>query len=74
MQVRGEGLVYGLEAVDAEAANRCVLEAYRGDGKRGVHFLGPLAKKVLRVSPPLTISAEELDEAGAILEDAWKRV
>lgn len=73
-QVRGEGLVYGVEVCDADTANRCVLEAYRGDGERGVHFLGPLAQKVLRVSPPLTITPEELDEAGALLEESWKRV
>ncbi len=72
--VRGEGLVYGVEMTDAETANRCVLEAYRGTGKKGVHFLGPLADKVLRVSPPLTITEKELDEAFAILRKAWRRV
>lgn len=72
--VRGEGLVYGVECVNAEAANRCVLEAYRGSGKKGVHFLGPLAQKVLRVSPPLVIAKEELDEAFDLLKQAWKRI
>lgn len=72
--VRGEGMVYGVEIRDADTAQRCVLEAYRGDGAHGVHFLGPLAGSVLRVSPPLVITAGELDEAFAALESAWARV
>ncbi len=72
--VRGEGLVYGVEIENAELANACVLEAYRGDGGNGVHFLGPLADKVLRVSPPLVITAEELDEAFALIETSWARI
>ncbi|MFO7974624.1 MAG: aspartate aminotransferase family protein [Candidatus Hydrogenedentota bacterium] len=72
--VRGEGLVYGLEIENAELANRCVLEAYYGVGNSGVHFLGPLAGKVIRVSPPLVISESEMDEAFAIIEEAWARV
>jgi 4-aminobutyrate aminotransferase-like enzyme len=73
-EIRGEGFVYGLEIADAETAGRCVLEAYRGDGARGVHFLGPLAGKVLRVSPPLVMTRAELDEALGLLEAAWARV
>ena len=72
--VRGEGLVYGVEIVDDATANQCVLEAYLGTGRKGVHFLGPLAGKVLRVSPPLIITKSELDEAFAIIEIAWKRI
>ena len=72
--VRGEGLVYGIEIENAELANRCVLEAYYGIGDIGVHFLGPLAGKVLRVSPPLVISESEIDEAFAIIEEAWTRI
>lgn len=72
--IRGEGLVYGIETVDEETANRCVLEAYRGSGGYGVHFLGPLAGKVLRVSPPLVITEAELASAFSILHQAWKRV
>ena len=72
--VRGEGLVYGVEMSDNETANRCVLEAYHGDGKTGVHFLGPLAGNVLRVSPPLVITREELDKAFVILKKAWARI
>ena len=72
--VRGEGLVYGVEIADPETANRCVLEAYRGSGKTGVHFLGPLADKVLRVSPPLIIAERELTRALSIVEKAWARI
>lgn len=72
--VRGEGLVYGVEMRDDATANACVLEAYRGAGRMGVHFLGPLAGKVLRVSPPLTISPEELSMALGVLSKAWTRI
>jgi 4-aminobutyrate aminotransferase-like enzyme len=72
--VRGEGLVYGIEMADDATAQRAVLEAYRGVNGKGVHFLGPLAGKVLRVSPPLTISKGELDEAFDVLHTAWGRV
>lgn len=72
--LRGEGLVYGIEMADDATAQRAVLEAYRGANGKGVHFLGPLAGKVLRVSPPLVISEEELNEAFAILDEAWADV
>jgi 4-aminobutyrate aminotransferase-like enzyme len=72
--VRGEGLVSGVEMSDPDTANACVLEAYRGAGDSGVHFLGPLAQKVLRVSPPLVISQAEVDEAFTILGQAWARI
>lgn len=72
--VRGEGMVYGVEIKDDLTAQRCVLEAYRATKRRGVHFLGPLAGKVLRVSPPLTITDDEQDEALELLQKAWKRI
>ncbi|HOV75570.1 MAG TPA: aspartate aminotransferase family protein [Candidatus Hydrogenedentes bacterium] len=72
--VRGEGLVYGIEMVDDATANRCVLEAYYGNGKSGVHFLGPLAGKVLRVSPPLIITRHEIETAFSLIETAWRRI
>jgi 4-aminobutyrate aminotransferase/(S)-3-amino-2-methylpropionate transaminase len=65
--VRGErgGMVWGLEMQDhagrtaADWASAAVLACYRGDGKDGIHILGPLAKKVLRIAPPLVITEEE---------------
>ena len=69
--VRGEGLVFGFEcaAVGAltpgEVAAKIVEACYLGRDGVGIHLLGALAGKVLRVSPPLTIT---LDEANASLD------
>lgn len=79
--VRGErgGMVWGVEFQEAhgspanEWANRFVLQAYRGDGTAtgdGVHLLGPLAKKVVRVSPPLVITPAEAGDALRLLHAA----
>jgi 4-aminobutyrate aminotransferase-like enzyme len=67
--VRGEkgGMVWGVEMRDhggrsaAEWANAFVLACYRGaDGRGdGIHVLGPLAKKVVRIAPPLVITEAE---------------
>jgi 4-aminobutyrate aminotransferase/(S)-3-amino-2-methylpropionate transaminase len=64
--VRGEGLVWGVElgpvgdASAAEVANACVEACYLGDAEgRAIHLLGPLAGKVLRVSPPLVMPLDE---------------
>ncbi|HEV2949508.1 MAG TPA: aminotransferase class III-fold pyridoxal phosphate-dependent enzyme [Gemmataceae bacterium] len=72
-KVRGEkgGMVWGLEMQDhagrsaADWANATVLACYRGlePGGDGIHFLGPLAKKVIRIAPPLVISETEAHEA-----------
>ena len=67
-QVRGEegGMVWGVEIGDFggksanEVANACVLAAYRGDDDgRAIHLMGPLAKKVIRIAPPLTLTEAE---------------
>jgi 4-aminobutyrate aminotransferase-like enzyme len=67
--VRGEGVVWGVEcaAIDNhpadEVANACVEACYRGDPSgRAIHLLGPLAGKVLRVSPPLVMPPAETKE------------
>lgn len=70
--VRGEqdGMVWGVETKEyagrsaTEWANAFVLSCYRGesrpDGKsEGIHLLGALAKKVIRISPPLVITEAE---------------
>ena len=36
---------------------------YRGDDNVGIHLLGPLAKKVVRVAPPLVITDAEAQHA-----------
>jgi 4-aminobutyrate aminotransferase-like enzyme len=70
--IRGEGLVWGVEcsAVGgysaADVANACVQACYLGDvNGRAIHLLGPLAGKVIRVSPPLVMP---LDEAKTYFE------
>jgi 4-aminobutyrate aminotransferase-like enzyme len=67
--VRGEqdGMVWGVEFSTPEYANGFVLNAYQGDGGDGVHLLGPLAKKVIRISPPLVITSAEATAALNIL-------
>lgn len=71
--VRGEqgGMVWGVETRDhagktaAEWANAVVLACYRGeDGEGdGIHLLGPLAKKVVRIAPPLVLTESEARES-----------
>ncbi len=69
--VRGEkgGMVWGVEMRDfagksaADWANLMVLACYRGEGDLGIHLLGPLAKKVVRISPPLVITEAEATQA-----------
>ena len=65
--VRGEkgGMVWGVEMKDhagrgaADWANAVVLACYHGDGGDGIHLMGPLAQKVLRIAPPLVITEAE---------------
>jgi 4-aminobutyrate aminotransferase-like enzyme len=72
MAVRGEGMVWGVEAEEYagrtanEVAVECVLDCYRGDENGdAIHLLGPLAGNVIRISPPLTMT---VDEAGHWME------
>jgi 4-aminobutyrate aminotransferase-like enzyme len=75
--VRGEkgGMVWGVEMRDhagktaAEWANACVLACYRGNGGDGIHLMGPLAKKVLRIAPPLVITEREAAEAMELMHE-----
>jgi 4-aminobutyrate aminotransferase-like enzyme len=72
--VRGEGVVWGVECAavggaSADAVARACVEAcYHGDAQgRAIHLLGPLAGKVIRVSPPLVMPLPEAEEyLGAI--------
>jgi len=73
--VRGEkgGMVWGVEFADwdgksaADWANAFVLAGYLGADGEGVHLLGPLSKKVVRISPPLVITEEQADAAMDLL-------
>ena len=67
--VRGEGGVWGIECAAiggrsaGEVANAIVEACYRGDSRgRAIHLLGPLAGKVIRVSPPLVMPVDEAGE------------
>jgi 4-aminobutyrate aminotransferase-like enzyme len=82
--VRGEegGMVWGVETKDhaarsaAEWANALVLACYEGDGKGGdgVHLLGPLAKKVVRIAPPLVITEAEARASLELMRRALGRL
>jgi len=74
--VRGEkgGMVWGVEMRDhgalsaAEWANATVLACYQGADNIGIHLLGPLAKKVVRISPPLVITEAEAQQAMDLMQ------
>jgi 4-aminobutyrate aminotransferase-like enzyme len=78
--VRGEkgGMVWGLETRDhgdrsaSDWANHVVLACYHGrDGTGdGIHLLGPLAKKVLRIAPPLVLTEAEARTALDLMFDS----
>jgi 4-aminobutyrate aminotransferase-like enzyme len=82
--VRGEkgGMVWGVEMKDhagrtaTEWANAFVLACYHGDGTGGdgVHLLGPLSKKVVRVAPPLVITKDEAVAGVSLLHRAARRL
>lgn len=82
--VRGErgGMVWGIEFQDwakltaPDWANRFVMHSYLGSGgaSDGVHLLGPLAKKVVRISPPLVTTIPEARQALALLHAAAERM
>ena len=74
--VRGEGCVWGIQCQAAgdysadEVANACVRACYLGDDQgRAIHLLGPLAGKVLRVSPPLTMPLDEAQQYLDVMHD-----
>lgn len=59
-------MVWGVEMADWAGKNShewacSMVEAcYRGEPNgEGIHILGPLARKVVRISPPLTLSLAE---------------
>ncbi|HTU18611.1 MAG TPA: aminotransferase class III-fold pyridoxal phosphate-dependent enzyme [Gemmataceae bacterium] len=76
--VRGEkgGMVWGVEFRDyaghtaGEWANAAVLACYRGEGPNsdGVHLLGALAGKVVRIAPPLVITETQAREVMTLME------
>ena len=80
-KVRGEGMVFGIECADAgempagDVANAIVEACYLGeDGGDGIHLLGPLAEKVLRVSPPMTMTESEARESLELLYNITQKL
>jgi 4-aminobutyrate aminotransferase-like enzyme len=59
-----------------EWANAIVLACYEGHGGRedGIHLLGALAKKVIRISPPLVITEAEVQASMAIMHQCLARL
>jgi 4-aminobutyrate aminotransferase-like enzyme len=84
--VRGEkgGMVWGVEFKDhagasaADWANNAVLACYRGEPGAatgdGIHLLGPLSKKVIRVAPPLVITEAEARTAMPLMQGILARL
>jgi 4-aminobutyrate aminotransferase-like enzyme len=80
-KVRGEGMVFGIECAEhsgqpaTEVASKIVEATYLGiDGGDGIHFLGPLASTVLRVSPPMTMTLDEARDSLALLSTICQRL
>ncbi|MEX2187295.1 MAG: aminotransferase class III-fold pyridoxal phosphate-dependent enzyme [Pirellulales bacterium] len=80
-QVRGEGVVWGIECAAIgdhtaeEVANACVEACYVGDEQgRAIHLLGPLAGKVLRISPPLVLAPSEAETYLDVMHGLFTKV
>jgi 4-aminobutyrate aminotransferase len=77
-EVRGRGLMIAIEFVhagtkdpDPDAASR----AMEGCRERGVLVgRGGLSGNVIRIAPPLSVTADEIEEAGAAIVDAMTNV
>ncbi len=72
--VRGEGTVWGVECNPVgdmsadETAHELVRLAYEGNSNgKAIHLLGPLAGKVIRIAPPLTMDHGEAREYFEVL-------
>lgn len=74
--VRGEGLVWGVEMESDEIAVEAVLRCYLQykSGGLGLHMMGPLAGKVLRVSPPLVIKPDEVRTGLELMHRAFAQI
>ncbi len=73
-KVRGEGMVFGIECAAIgglsaeEVANKLVEVCYLGEeGSDGIHLLGPLAGKVIRIAPPMTMTKAEANDSLELL-------
>jgi 4-aminobutyrate aminotransferase-like enzyme len=76
VNVRGEGMVFGIECgphgdkTPNQVANAIVERCYRGnDSNDGIHLLGPLANCVIRISPPMCMTDEDAHHSLQMLFD-----
>lgn len=81
VNVRGEGMVFGIECGPHKSlnpnqvANAIVERCYRGDSNNtGIHLLGPLASCVIRISPPMCMTDEDANLSLQMLFDFVKDV
>ena len=77
-EVRGKGLMQGLELVEDESTGdrspnpQAVARIFEETKKRGLLIgKGGLHGNVIRISPPMTVSESEIDEALKILEESF---
>ena len=73
-------MVWGVELADyasrpaSEVAVECVRECYLGDADgNAIHLLGPLAGKVIRISPPLTMAPEAASDWMKVLFELFAK-
>jgi 4-aminobutyrate aminotransferase len=73
-EVRGKGLMQGIETVQPgglEPSPERAAAVHEGCKQRGLLIgKGGLYGNVLRIAPPLTVTADEIDEAAGIVEAA----
>jgi 4-aminobutyrate aminotransferase-like enzyme len=84
VRLRGEkgGMVWGVEFADhagrsaADWANAAVLACYEGEkpDADGIHIMGPLARKVVRIAPPLVITEAQAREAMELMARSLARL
>jgi len=79
--IRGEATVWGVECAPVggtsaeEVAHEIVRACYRGDEEgRAVHLLGPLAGRVIRIAPPLTMPTDEARAYFGVLDEIVGRL
>ena len=77
-ELRGRGLMVAIELVrpgSRDPAPEVALAVLEGTRRRGLLIgRGGLAGNVLRIAPPLSVTADEVDQAAAILDDALAEV
>ena len=81
VNVRGEGMVFGIECGPSgtltpnQVANAVVERCYLGDtGGDGIHLLGPLANCVIRISPPMCMTDSDADASLKLLHKFVREV